>query len=116
MHVDAGRLNKRIQLIRRVSMADAEGYRDAGRSGEEVVRECWAQVSQTSGTELAKAGALWGEARWRFLVRAHPDLLDRRLFIRYDGADYDIQYLNTYGDGGQYAELWCERRTLEGRA
>lgn len=114
MHVDAGRLNKRIELVRRVAISDAEGYRDEAKSGEEVVRSCWAQYSQTSGTELVKSGALWGEAKVRFLVRAHPDFLDRRLFVRYDGEDYDIQYLNTYGDGGQYIELWCEHRTMEG--
>lgn len=115
MHVDAGKLDKRIQLIRRETVSDSAGYRDASRSGETVVRECYAQYSQTSGTELVRTGALWGEAKVRFLVRAHPDILDRRLFVRYNGADYDIQYLNTYGDGREYIELWCERRTLEGR-
>lgn len=115
MHVDAGRLDKRIALVRCVDTPDADGYRDDTRSGEEIVRECWAQYSQTSGTELIKAGAEFGEAKVRFLIRAHPAALDRRLRVRYEDADYDILYVNTYGDAGQYAELWCERRTMEGR-
>lgn len=113
MHVDAGRLNKRIQFLRAPSTRDADGY--AVQGGDELVREVWAQYSQTSGTELIRAGAEFGEAKVRFLTRADPSLLDRRLKIRYEGRDYAILYVNTYGDEGQYMEFWCERYTQEGK-
>lgn len=51
----------------------------------------------------------------RFLTRADPALLDRRLTILYDGRDYNILYVNTYGDEGKYMEFWCERITQEGK-
>lgn len=112
MHIDAGKLTKRIQFLMPLSERDADGYPIA--AGEKVVRETWAQYSQTSGTELVRAGAEFGEAKVRFLTRYYADIQDRRLTIRYDGRDYDILYLNAYGDEKAYTEYWCERHTQEG--
>lgn len=112
MHIDAGRLDKRIEFLRRAPERDAEGY--ALPSEPEVVRRCWAQYSQTSGTELIRAGAEMGEAKVRFLIRSCADVLDRRLTVRYGGREFDIEYINTYGDRGEYMEIWCKRRTKEG--
>lgn len=113
MHVDAGKLSKRIQFLRKTTKKDVDGYDVPGEP--ELVRETWAQFSQTSGTELIRANAEFGEAKVRFLTRADPALLDRRLLIRYDGRDYNILYVNTYGDEGKYMEFWCERITQEGK-
>lgn len=112
MHIDAGKLTKRIQFLMPPSERDADGYPIA--SDKKVVRETWAQYSQTSGTELIRAGAEFGEAKVRFLTRYYPDILDRRLLIRYQGRKYSIVYVNTYGDEGKYTEYWCERYTQEG--
>ena len=113
MHVNAGKLSKRIQFLRKTTAKDADGYDVPGEP--EPVRETWAQFSQTSGTELIRANAEFGEAKVRFLTRADPALLDRRLTIRYDERDYNILYVNTYGDEGKYMEFWCERITQEGK-
>lgn len=112
MHIDAGKLDKRVQFLAHIKTLNASGEVIAER--DEMVRECWAQYSQTSGTELVKSNAEFGEAKVRFLVRYHPRVLDRRQIIRYDGREYEIEYLNTYGDRKQYVELWCKRKTLEG--
>lgn len=112
MHVDAGKLSKRIQFLRKTTAKDADGYDVPG--DPELVRETWAQYSQTSGTELVRAGAEFGESKARFLVRYYDDIQDRRLTIHYDGRDYDILYLNAYGDEKTYTEYWCERYTQEG--
>lgn len=112
MHIDAGKLSRRIEFLRQPFGRDADGYPAEGKP--ELVRTVWAQYSQTSGTELIRANAEFGEAKVRFLTRAYQDLLNRRLLIRYDGRDYDILYINTYGDAGEYMEFWCERHTQEG--
>ncbi len=112
MHVDAGKLSKRIQFLRQPAARDRDGY--PSPAAPAPVREVWAQYSQTSGTELVRAGAEFGEAKVRFLTRYYTDIQDRRLTIRYDGRDYDILYLNAYGDEGTYTEYWCERHTQEG--
>ena len=31
--------------------------------------------------------------------------------VRYDGREYDIGYINDYGDDHRYVELWCTRST-----
>lgn len=51
----------------------------------------------------------------RFLTRYYADIQDRRLTIRYNERDYNILYVNTYGDEGKYMEFWCERHTQEGK-
>lgn len=112
MHIDAGKLSKRIRFLRKTTKKDADGYDVPGEP--ELVLETWAQYSQTSGTELVRAGAEFGEAKVRFLTRYYADIQDRRLMIRYDGRDYDILYLNSYGDEKTYTEYWCERYTQEG--
>ena len=112
MHVDAGKLSKRVQFLRRPAARDKDGY--PSPAVPVLVRETWAQYSQTSGTELVRAGAEFGEAKVRFLTRYYPDILDRRLLICYQGRKYSIVYVNTYGDEGKYTEYWCERYTQEG--
>lgn len=112
MHVDAGKLSKRVQFLRQPAARDKDGY--PSPAAPVLVRETWAQYSQTSGTELIRAGAEFGEAKVRFLTRYYPDILDRRLLIRYQGRKYSIVYVNTYGDEGKYTEYWCERYTQEG--
>lgn len=38
------------------------------------------------------------------------------MFVRYKGLDYEIIYLNTYGDSGEYMELWCKWLSVKGGA
>lgn len=111
MRVNAGKLNKRIQIIRFAADRDEDGYETRR---EIVVREPWAQVSQISGTELQKSGADMAEVKVRFLIRWSATPISRKMIVRYAGKDYQIEYLNGYGDTMEYMELWCSLKTLEG--
>ena len=111
MQVDSSRLNKRIEIVRLTRERDADGYEI---TTETVVRRPWAQFSQTSGTELQKAGADMAKVKVRFLIRWSTTPLSRKMIVRYNGADYQIEYINSYGDSMEYVELWCSLRTLEG--
>ena len=73
---------------------------------ETVVRRPWAQFSQTSGTELTKANADMSEVMVRFLIRWSSTPLSRKMVVRYAGDDYEIEYINGYGDSREYVELW----------
>ena len=55
----------------------------------------------------SKAGADFGEVRVRFLIRYTRKPIDRKMFVRYRGKDYEIEYINDYGDSHQYMELMC---------
>ena len=111
MEVNAGKLNKRIEIIQIEKELDRDGYETVK---ETVVRRPWAQFSQTSGTELAKANADMSEVMVRFLIRWSSTPMSRKMVVRYAGDDYEIEYINGYGDSREYVELWCSRLTLEG--
>lgn len=111
MNMDSSRLNKRIQILQVEKVRDADGYET---TKETVVRTPWAQFSQINGTELMKSGASFSEVKVRFLIRWSGTPVSRKMVVRYNGADYDIEYINGYGDSMEYMELWCSRRTLEG--
>lgn len=106
MYVNAGELNKRISIYRKPEL-DGDGY-FPDDPAPVLVHTCWARFSQTSGTELAKANADMGEAKVRFLIRYTRREIDRKMFVRYGGRDYEILYVNGYGDSGEYMEIWCQ--------
>ena len=109
--MEIARLNKRIQFLTISSGSiDDEGFET--EPSETVVWECWAQVSETSGTELVKAGAEFSETKKRFLVRYTSVPLNTDMVLRYAGQDYDIVLINTYGDNHEYTEVWTQKKEL----
>ena len=106
MEINAGELNQRIQILRHTETRNSAGYL-ALPSDPEVVHSCWAKFSRTSGTEVLKAGADFSEVKVRFLIRYTRKPIDRKMFVRYRGNDYEIEYINDYGDSHQYMELMC---------
>ena len=107
MYVNPGELNKKIQIIRK---SDGETYDDEGLlfENEEIIRECWAKVTNTSGTELIKAGSEIVKAKKRFLIRWTDTEITAAMIVRYAGEDHEIQYINPYGDSREYMEIWTE--------
>ena len=111
MNIDPGKLNKSIEIYEREPGRDSDGY----HSGEKKpVHKCMAMYSALSGTELIKAGADFGEVKVRFLIRHTKKPLSRKMTVLYAKKEFEIEYINTYGDGREYIELWCKRKTLEG--
>ena len=108
--IQAGELNRRVQIIEKTFVANAAGY---GTEQESVVHCCWAKVSKTSGTELVKANADFGQEKVRFLIRWTSRAIDRKMFVRYAGRDYEIEYINDYA-GRQYLEIWGVWQSREG--
>jgi SPP1 family predicted phage head-tail adaptor len=105
MYVNPGELNKKIQIIKKVS----PGINENGfplPAKEEIVRKCWAKVSNTSGSEIVKANSEFSEAKKRFLIRYSGKPVDTDMILRYAGKDYDIKYINTYGDEKEFMEIW----------
>ena len=111
--INAGELNKRIEILALEVQADADGY--TGEEREVVKHRCWAKFSEQSGTEQIKNNSDFGSAKVRFLIRWTAKEIDRKMTVRYAGRNYPIEYVNRYGDGGRWIELWCSRETREGR-
>ena len=108
--IQAGELNRRIQIIRKDSERNDAGY---GTVSEAIVYSCWAKVTMTSGTEAIKADSDFGQTKVRFLIRWTSKVIDRKMFVRYAGRDYEIEYVNDYA-GRQYIEIWGVRQSREG--
>lgn len=111
MNVNAGELNKRIAIYRKPEL-DEDGYLPENPAPI-LVHNCWAKFSQTSGTEMVKAKADVGEAKARFLIRYTRKKINRKMFVRYKGLDYEIVYINPYGDSGEWIEIWCKWESNE---
>lgn len=107
MYVNAGELNKRISIYRKPEL-EGDGYLPDDPSPA-LVHACWAKFSQASGTELVKNNADFGEVKVRFLIRHTRKEIGRKMVVRYKKLDYEIVYVNTYGDSGEYLEIWCKR-------
>ena len=110
MVINAGELNKRIHIIEVLRHPDEFGFYE---ETEHIVRTCWAKFSRISGTEVFQANADFSEVKVRFLIRTGNRTIDRKMFVRYNSEDYDILYVNDYGDSGEYTELVCTRKTTE---
>lgn len=111
MYVNAGELNKRISIYRKPDL-EKDGYLPE-KPEPVLVHTCWAKFTQTSGTEMARNNADFGEIKVRFLIRATRKKIERKQYVHYSGKDYEILYINTYGDSGEYMEIWCRWMSLE---
>lgn len=111
MHLDAGKLNRRIVVLAETKVPDSEGY---GPKKPSVVWRCWAQFSRSSGKEMAQSNADYTEISVRFLIRTPPVDISRKMVIIYAGRRYEITYVNDYGDDGKYTEVHAKLETLEG--
>ena len=108
--VQAGELRHRIQIISVTAEQGDDGFYSEVR--EELIHGCWAKVSFTSGTELVKANADFGEVKARFLIRYTDKPIDRKMFVRYAGREYEITYINNYA-GRKYMEIWGTWKSRE---
>lgn len=112
MNVNPGELDKRIAIISRQAGMDADGYeKDPGQT---VIHTCQAKFTQTSGNEAVRSNADFTQLKVRFLIRYPAKKIDRKMFVRYGGMDYEIAYINGYGDSREYLEIWCQRLTAGG--
>lgn len=111
MRLNAGKLNKRIQIVSVEKQKDADGY---WTESDKPVHSCWAQFSRTSGKEIRQNDADYAEISVRFLIRYTRTELSRKMVVLYRGDRYEIEYINNYGDSNDYIELIAKQLTLEG--
>lgn len=107
MYVNPGELDKTIEIIL-ISEGEETNENGFPVKTETLIRRCSAKVTNTSGTEIQKAGSEFSEAKKRFLVRWTPAKINTDMVVRYGGKDYNIVYPNVYNDGREYAEIWTE--------
>ena len=109
MNINPGKLNKKIRIVRFIGNEDPDGF---DTCAEEVVRTCYAGVSNTSGTEIIRANAEFAEAKKRFLIRASGTEINTNMYVRYRGGLYNITYINNYSDDNEYLEIWTNIKEM----
>lgn len=109
MQINPGELNKKITIYSRAVDIDSDGF---PTTTETPALTCWAKVTRTSGTEIIKANADFSNVKIRFLIRCPKVEITRKMIVRY-GVDYEIEYVNDYGDSHEYVEIIASRLTSE---
>jgi SPP1 family predicted phage head-tail adaptor len=111
MNVNIGELNKRIKIV---SVESGEKDEDGFPINqiEKTIYECWAKVTQTSGTELIKANAEFTDVSTRFLIRYTPKEINEDMQILFQGKYYDIVYINNYEFSNEFIEILTEKKEL----
>ena len=109
MLVNAGELNRRIQIVERNTERDKDGYQSKREDPAywKPVHSCWAKFSQPSGTETIKAGSDFAVEKARFLIRWTRKPIHRKMFVLFQDREWEIEYINSYGDSRQYMEIWA---------
>ena len=105
MLINPGNFDKRIKIVRYELQKDADGFE---QKVEIVVLMTWAQVTNTSGTEILPSNSEFSEIKTRFLMRTPKLNLDKDMVIKFDGNAYNIVYINDYGYDKRYTEIMAE--------
>ena len=105
MLINPGNFDKRIKIVRYELQKDADGFE---QKVEIVVLITWAQVTNTSGTEILRSNSEFSEIKTRFLMRTPKLNLDKDMVIKFDGNAYNIVYINDYNYDRHYTEIMAE--------
>lgn len=105
MVINPGNFDKRIKIIKYEIKKDSDGFEE---KIENVVSITWAQVTNISGTEILRSNSDFSEVKTRFLMRTPKIKLNKDMFIKFAGNDYNIVYINDYGYDKKYTEIIAE--------
>ena len=105
MLINPGNFSKRIKIVKYEIQKDPDGFE---QKVEIVVLMTWAQVTNTSGSEILCSNSDFSEVKTRFLMRSPKLKLDKDMVIKFDENSYNIVYINDYGYDKRYTEIMAE--------
>lgn len=101
--INAGKYNKRIQIVNPKVGHDAEGF---PTTEDEPILEAYASVKTTSGYTLIKSGTSFEAATTNFRIRYPLETkITRDMVVLFDGRRYSIQYLNNVNYANSELEI-----------
>ena len=107
--IDAGKYNRKITIIQEVVVKDADGF---DQVTQQNVLSPWAEVKTTKGMTLIANGSDFEKAFTRFVFRfPQTTVIDRKMFVLFQGKKYSIQYINDIDDMHIELELQCKEVT-----
>ncbi len=105
MQINPGVFNKKIQVIKYEITKDFDGFET---KTEITVLNTWAQVTNTSGTEILRSNSDFSEVKTRFLIRSPKSEISEDMYIKFNGNVYNIVYINDYSYDKKYVEIMAE--------
>ncbi len=105
MQINPGNFDKKIEIIKFEQAKDSDGFPE---NKEVVVLKTWAQVTNTSGTEVLRSNSDFSEVKTRFLMRTPKAEIAKDMIIKFKGNAYNITYINDYGYDKKYTEIIAE--------
>lgn len=110
--INAGDFNKKIDIVRHTKMTDAAGFDTVS---DVIIASAWAKVNTTRGFTLIANGTNFEQATTAFLIRKPTVDIKRKDFVRFDGVDWRIEYLNNIDEANTFVELQCKQVNNENR-
>ncbi len=105
MQINPGHFNKKIEIINYQIQKDSDGFEV---KTEVPILTTWAQITNTSGTELVKHNSDFSEVKTRFLIRTAKAEITKDMMIKFRGNAYNITYINDYSYDKKYTEIIAE--------
>ena len=105
---NAGKYNKRIQIVRVVTTKDKDGF---PVKSDELVLEPWAEVKTTKGFTLIVNNTDFEKAFTNFTIRYPVTKINRDMIILFNGKRYTIQYLNNVNEANVELEIQAKEVT-----
>lgn len=106
--INAGNYDKRITIYQIVRGVDSDGF--AVNTEVEVLRP-WAKVKTTRGYTIIANNSDFEKALTNFTIRYPVTKITRDMFVRYNGKDYSIQYLNNVDEDNVELEIQAKEVT-----
>lgn len=105
MQINPGIFDKKIKIMRYEIQKDLDGFEN---KEEITVLNTWAQVTNTSGTEILRSNSDFSEVKTRFLMRTSKTEINKDMYIKFRGNIYNIVYINDYSYDKKYTEIIAE--------
>ncbi|BED91682.1 MAG: phage head closure protein [Candidatus Improbicoccus pseudotrichonymphae] len=115
MYINIGNLNKKIQVISYIITKDENGF---PIKTENIELDTWAQVTNTSGTEMQRSNSDFSETKTRFLIRTPNQrtpnqrtpnqsilTINKDMVIKFRNQIFEIIYINDYSYDKDFTEI-----------
>ena len=108
MNNNAGKYNRKIQIVSLVETKDAYG---CPITTQEVVLKAYASVKTTRGYLLIKNNSDFEKAYTNFTIRFPKVEITKEMQILFRGKTYTIEYLNNVDEANVELEIQCKEVT-----
>ena len=106
--INAGKYNKKIKILKTEIVKDSEGFQT---TETKVVLEPYASVKTTRGMTLISNNSDFERAYTNFTIRFPKTVINRDMWIEFNGKTYTIEYLNNVNEDNVELEIQAKEVT-----